>query len=120
MEGDKIKNIIKLILIDSINDDVQGMYELYYGIKNFSNDLIREKKAIKESLYELYIDGFIELIKIENPSFKEIGKVNEPREVIFNDNNWLDSSSENIYGVQSINISKSIALEMQLSQTFKQ
>ena len=115
---------IKFILIDSINDDVQGIYELNWAVKNHYSELefLNGKDFLcGKVLVELISENYVKVIKMTNPEFKEIeslemeiGKI-----VVMDKNNWTEYQNDWIYGIETLNEKKSIELENKLYEKIK-
>lgn len=95
---------IKFLLIDSINDDVQGLYELnnsvnmYYQESALENDFVRG-----EILLELITEKYVRVVKMTNPEFEviEIVENETVRNIALDKSNWTNYQNDWIYGIQS-------------------
>jgi len=123
MNSEKTEHI-KFILIDSINDDVQGLYELDWAVKNYyteSDTQIGNEFVCGKLLSELIADNYVRVIKMTNPEFKKIELIENGigQKIAMDKSNWTDYQNEWIYGIESVELEKSIELENELYEKIK-
>jgi hypothetical protein len=123
MNLEKIEHI-KFILIDSINDDVQGIYELNNSVKKYysESDTQAETEFVcGKILSELIAENYVRVIKMTNPEFKKIESIENGigQKIVMDKSNWTEYQSEWIYGIESLDIDKSIGLEKELFKKIK-
>ena len=123
MNSEKIEHI-KFILIDSINDDVQGIYELSNSVKKYyteSDTQIGNEFVCGIILSELIADNYVRVIKMTNPGFKKIESIENGigQKIAMDKSNWTEDQNEWIYGIESVELEKSIELEIELYKKIK-
>jgi hypothetical protein len=123
MNSEKIEHI-KFILIDSINDDVQGIYELNDSVKNYyseSDTQVGTEFVCGKILSELITDNYVRVIKMTNPEFEKIESIENGigQKIVMDKSNWTEYQSEWIYGIESLDIEKSVKLENELYKKIK-
>ena len=123
MNLEKIEHI-KFILIDSINDDVQGIYELNNSVKNYysESDIQAGTEFVcGKILSELIADNYVRVIKMTNPEFEKIESIESGigQKIVMDKSNWTEYQNEWIYGIESIDLKKSIELENRLYKKIK-
>ena len=115
---------IKFILIDSINDDIQGIYELNISVKKYYPELETQNGTefvCGKALSELITENYVRVIKMTNPEFQEIESFNKEigKEIALDKTNWTEYQNEWIYGIESMNVEKSVELEKELYKKIK-
>ena len=123
MNSEKIEHI-KFILIDSINDDVQGIYELNNSVRKYYSDSdtqIGNEFVCGKILTELIADNYVRVIKMTNPEFEKIESIENGigQKVVTDKSNWTEYQNEWIYGIESVDIEKSVELENELFKNIK-
>jgi len=123
MNSEKIEHI-KFLLIDSINDDVQGIYELNNSVKKYyseSDTQTGSEFVCGKILSELIADNYIRVIKMTNPEFEKIESIENGigQKIVMDKSNWAEYQNEWIYGVESVDIEKSVELENELYKKIK-
>lgn len=125
MDYKKIKSEhIKFILIESINDDIQGMYELFNSVKKVYPEFEIQNEAEFVSgkiLSELIKENYVRILKITNPKFEKIESIENSiaQKIVLDKINWIEYQNDWIYGVESVNLEESIALENKLYEKLK-
>lgn len=115
---------IKFILIESINDDVQGIYELNNSVKNYyseSDNQAGTEFVNGKILSELIADNYVRVIKMTNPEFEKIESIENGigQKIVMDKSNWTEYQNEWIYGIESVDIKKSVELENELYKKIK-
>ncbi|NRD21533.1 hypothetical protein HNV08_15870 [Winogradskyella eckloniae] len=119
-----LKEHIKFILIDAINDSIQGIYELHNSVKKYYPEL--ETKNVTDFvcgkiLSELIADNYVRVFKMTNPEFEKIESINNEigQKIASEKTNWTEYQNDWIYGVESVNLKKSVELENKLFEKIK-
>ncbi|QNK78266.1 hypothetical protein H7F37_04055 [Winogradskyella sp. PAMC22761] len=115
---------IKFILIDSINDDIQGMYELNYAVKKYYSELETQNGTefvCGKILSELISENYVRIVKMTNPEFKVIESLETEigLKIASDKTNWTEYEKEWIYGIESVDVKKSVELENKLYEKIK-
>ncbi|PQJ82689.1 hypothetical protein [Polaribacter glomeratus] len=115
---------IKFILIDAINDDIQGIYELNNSVKKYYPELETQNGTVfvcGKILSELIADNYVGVFKMTNPKFEKIESINNEigQKIASDKTNWTEYQNEWIYGIESVNVKKSVELENVLYQKIK-
>ena len=123
MNSEKIEHI-KFILIDSINDDVQGIYELNNSVRKYYSESDTQDGTeflCGKILSELIADNYVRVIKMTNPEYEKIESLENGigQEIALDKTNWSEYQNEWIYGIESLNLEKSIKLENELYKKIK-
>ncbi|WP_420551286.1 hypothetical protein [Tenacibaculum aiptasiae] len=120
----KIIEHIKFILIDSINDDIQGIYELNNSVKKYyseSDTQIGNEFVCGKILSELIAHNYVRVIKVTNPEFKKLESLENEigQKIVLEKSNWTEYQNEWVYGIESVKLKKSIELEKELYKKIK-
>ena len=123
MNSEKIEHI-KFLLIDSINDDVQGFYELNKSVRKYYSESDTQNGiefVCGKILSELIADNYVRVIKMTNPEFEKIESIENGngQKVVMNKSNWTEYQNDWIYGIESVDVEKSIELENELYKKIK-
>ncbi|WP_420573073.1 hypothetical protein [Kordia sp.] len=123
MNSDKIEHI-RFILIDSINDDIQGVYDLNNSVRKYYSESATQNGTefiCGKILSELIADKYVRVIKMTNPGFKKIKSIENEigQKIVMDKSNWTEYQNEWIYGIESINFEKSVELENELYKRIK-
>ena len=123
MNSEKIEHI-KFLLIDSINDDVQGFYELNKSVRKYYSESDTQNGTefvCGKILSELIADNYVRIIKMTNPEFEKIESIENGngQKVVMNKSNWTEYQNDWIYGIESVDVEKSIELENELYKKIK-
>ena len=115
---------IKFILIDSINDDIQGIYELNYAVKKYYSELESQNGTefvCGKILSELISENYVRVVKMTNPEFKTIESIETEigLKIVSDKTNWTEYENEWIYGIESVDVKKSVELENKLYEKIK-
>lgn len=115
---------IKFILIDSINDDTQGIYELNYAVKKYYSELESQNGTefvCGKILSELISENYVRVVKMTNPEFKLIEPIETEigLKIASDKTNWTEYDNEWIYGIKSVDLKKSVELEKKLYEKIK-
>lgn len=115
---------IKFILIDSINDDIQGIYELNSAVKKHYSELEPQNGTefvCGKVLSELICENYVRVVKMTNPEFKIIESIETEigLKIASNKTNWTEYENEWIYGIESVDLKKSFELENKLYEKIK-
>jgi len=115
---------IKFILIDSINDDIQGVYELNNAVKKYYTELDTQNKTefvCGKILCELISENYVRVLKMTNPEFKKIESIETKigLKIVLDKANWTECQNEWIYGIESVDLKKSVKLEYKLFEKIK-
>lgn len=115
---------IKFILIDSINDDVQGIYELNNSVKKYYSESETQdgtEFVCGKILSELIAENYVRVIKMTNPEFEKIESIENEigQKIALDKSNWTEYQNEWIYGIESVNVEKSVELENELYKKIK-
>ena len=122
--GSEISEHIKFILIDSINDDVQGIYELNNYVKKYYSEIDTQNEnefIYGQILAELVAENYVRVIKMTNPNFEKIESLEKEigQKIVLEKSNWTDYQNEWIYGIESVDVEKSVELENKLYEKIK-
>ncbi|MEP7197841.1 MAG: hypothetical protein ABI851_15080 [Saprospiraceae bacterium] len=115
---------IKFILIDSINDDVQGIYELKNSVKKYYSEIEAQNEnefIFGQILAELIAENYVRVIKMTNPDFEKIESLEKGigQKIVLDKLNWTDYQNEWVYGIESVDVKKSVELENKLYEKIK-
>ncbi|MDX2361775.1 MAG: hypothetical protein QNK23_13280 [Crocinitomicaceae bacterium] len=108
---------IKFIIVDAINDDIRGLYELNYALDPFYPKIDHEIELHKKNvLINLIREGLISLVRMSDPKFEEIERFDneESMLILSNRDNWALADRDWLYGIVSNDYDKTIALENEL------
>ena len=115
---------IKFILIDAINDNIQGMYELNNSVKKYYPELETQNGTdfvCGKILSELIAENYVKVFKMTNPEFEKIETINNKigLKIASDKTNWIEYENEWIYGIESVDLKKSVELENKLYEKIK-
>ena len=115
---------IKFILIDAINDDIQGMYELHNSVKKYYPQLETQNGTVfifGKILSEMIADNYVRVFKMTNPEFEKFESINNEigQKIVSEKNNWTEYQNYWIYGIENVDVKKSIELENNLYERIK-
>ncbi len=120
----KMLEHIKFILIDAINDNIQGMYELNNSVKKYYPELETQNGTdfvCGKILSELIAENYVKVFKMTNPEFEKIETINNKigLKIASDKTNWIEYENEWIYGIESVDLKKSVELENKLYEKIK-
>ncbi|GGG46655.1 hypothetical protein [Bizionia arctica] len=120
----KMLEHIKFILIDAINDNIQGMYELNNSVKKYYPELETQNGTdfvCGKILSELIAENYVKVFKMTNPEFEKIETINNKigLTIASDKTNWIEYENEWIYGIESVDLKKSVELENKLYEKIK-
>lgn len=117
------KKHIKFLIVDSINDDLQGLYEINWVVNSYypklNTDIIRQRN---NALIELLTHDLVKIVWMSNPKFEVMKALDMDAalKVIENNDNWINFDLDCIYGVMSSDTVKTIQLENDLYHEIKE
>ena len=113
---------IKYLIVDSINDDLQGMYEINAAVNaHYSSSNIEIIRQRNNALQELVNNNLVKIVWMTNPKFEILNELekDEALKAITKNENWITFERDCIHGVYSTDLVETIQLENDLYKEIK-